>query len=166
MIRTSGACGLGGSPATSSTALMQNEARAARHTGDYEQAVVPVKTSFMQNEAWTASSRVRRLAVACVVLQFRVWIMFQKSRRVLWLNGALFVVNVLVTVVMFVLFLNGGAFEPAPPWIQGACYGVRDRTLVATLVTLGPDPYMLCPADAPHVGKNCYIASEGKPGYI
>ncbi|KZV79342.1 hypothetical protein EXIGLDRAFT_846628 [Exidia glandulosa HHB12029] len=69
-----------------------------------------------------------------IVLQFRVWIMFQKARRVLWCNAALFVINVFCALLMFLLFLNGGAFEPAPSWIQGACYGFREEVLGATLV--------------------------------
>lgn len=94
--------------------------------------------------------------------------MFQKSRRVLWCNAALFAINVLSALITFFLFLNGGscmsiptsrgiipdllAVESAPSYIQGACYGFREEALGAILAvraySVSHPPFSSTAADA------------------
>ncbi|KZV79341.1 hypothetical protein EXIGLDRAFT_782474 [Exidia glandulosa HHB12029] len=92
-----------------------------------------LSSSYVLRE-WTLASMTAAIVFETdIVLQFRVWIMFQKSRRVLFTNLALYFVNIVATVICFMLFLDGGPFEPAPSYIQGACYGFRTKALGATL---------------------------------
>ncbi|KZV97780.1 hypothetical protein EXIGLDRAFT_764136 [Exidia glandulosa HHB12029] len=64
-----------------------------------------------------------------IVLQIRVWILYQKSLQILLWNGVLFVLNVLCAVVLFLELYSKEQFVEVPPWIQGACYDVRPKAL-------------------------------------
>ncbi|KZV97781.1 hypothetical protein EXIGLDRAFT_832668 [Exidia glandulosa HHB12029] len=64
-----------------------------------------------------------------VVLQFRVWVMYEKSRRVLWVNGGLFLANISCAVVLVIVLYSQDHFVAVPLWIQGSCYDVRPAVL-------------------------------------
>ncbi|KZV97776.1 hypothetical protein EXIGLDRAFT_764133 [Exidia glandulosa HHB12029] len=66
-----------------------------------------------------------------IVLQLRVWVLYRKSRWILYLNGALFLGNLICAVVLFLQLFSKEQFVEVPPWIQGACYDIRPKALGA-----------------------------------
>ncbi|KZV83683.1 hypothetical protein EXIGLDRAFT_701126 [Exidia glandulosa HHB12029] len=65
--------------------------------------------------------------VLCIFIEnlsesLRVWVLYQKSRRVLWINGGLFIVNLLIAVGRL---YSQEHFAPVPAYVQGACFDVR-----------------------------------------
>ncbi|KZV97790.1 hypothetical protein EXIGLDRAFT_729889 [Exidia glandulosa HHB12029] len=69
-----------------------------------------------------------------IVLQLRVYVMYQRSRRILWTNAALCVLNVACAAIILVFFFSETQFVAVPPWIQGSCYDVRSEALGAVWV--------------------------------
>lgn len=69
-----------------------------------------------------------------IVLQLRVYIMYRKSRFILWLNAALCVANVGCAAAILVIFFSKTHFVGVPAYIQGACYDMRPKVLGAVWV--------------------------------
>lgn len=60
-----------------------------------------------------------------MILQLRIYAMYERSRKLLYLNGGLFLLEIATTVVLMVKLLNDGQYLSAPDWIIGSCYGTH-----------------------------------------
>ncbi|KZV97783.1 hypothetical protein EXIGLDRAFT_746949 [Exidia glandulosa HHB12029] len=64
-----------------------------------------------------------------IVLQLRVYAIYEKSRRILFLNGALCIANVVSSAVILAELFSQTHPVTVPVWIQGTCYGLRSKVL-------------------------------------
>ncbi|EJD38888.1 hypothetical protein AURDEDRAFT_172039 [Auricularia subglabra TFB-10046 SS5] len=60
-----------------------------------------------------------------MILQLRIYAMYERSRKLLYVNGSLFLLEIATTVILMVKLLNDGQYVSAPGWIIGSCYGTH-----------------------------------------
>ncbi|EJD40831.1 hypothetical protein AURDEDRAFT_170023 [Auricularia subglabra TFB-10046 SS5] len=76
-----------------------------------------------------------------VVLQLRIYAMFERSRRILWVNATLCALQVLCAAVIVAKNYSQAHWVAVPNWIIGSCYSLRPK-VVAT-VWIAPLTYEL-----------------------
>ncbi|KZV97788.1 hypothetical protein EXIGLDRAFT_832673 [Exidia glandulosa HHB12029] len=64
-----------------------------------------------------------------IILQLRIYVMYERSRRLLLVNIVLCLLELGCAVVIMAKYFAQARFVEVPEWIMGACYDVRPRVL-------------------------------------
>ncbi|EJD40830.1 hypothetical protein AURDEDRAFT_186801 [Auricularia subglabra TFB-10046 SS5] len=64
-----------------------------------------------------------------IVLQLRIYAMYERSRRILWINACLCGMECLCAALIIAKYFSRANFVPVPNWIIGACYDIRPKQL-------------------------------------
>lgn len=104
------------------------------------ETVVYVFTSGLsqkQCDAFSWGSAIGTAAVIAeveLVLQLRIYIVYNKSKKLLWINAAFYILNIVCAIIVLLEFFSQMRWVEVPPWIIGSCYDTRPKELGAVWV--------------------------------
>lgn len=64
-----------------------------------------------------------------IILQLRIYAMYNRCKWLLYLNGLLFCVEIATAVTLMVRLLSRGTILGSPAWVIGSCYEVHSQSV-------------------------------------
>ncbi|EJD40281.1 hypothetical protein AURDEDRAFT_187064 [Auricularia subglabra TFB-10046 SS5] len=94
--------------------------------------------SHQQCDAFSWGSAIATVIVLLeveIVLQLRIFVMYQRSRKILLINGVLCTIVVVCAAIVIAMYFPQARFVPVPDDIIGACYDVRPGILATVWIS-------------------------------